>query len=82
MQIFIAGGTNGTNEPTEGSTRGPRRPKKLGQNVHHNSGVGVLCPHSKILCDLGQNVFGHFVLGYFVFWGKMSPSLHKHASGV
>ena len=48
--------------------------KKLGQNVHQNSGVGAICPPSKILCDLGHNVLGHFVLGHFVFLGKMSPS--------
>ena len=28
MQIFLADGRDGTNEPTEGSTRGPRGPKK------------------------------------------------------
>ena len=28
MQIFSAGRTDGTDEPTEGSTRGPRGPKK------------------------------------------------------
>ena len=29
IQIFLADGTNGrTDEPTEGSTRGPRGPKK------------------------------------------------------
>ena len=39
--------------------------KKLGQNVHQNSGVGTLCPPSKILCDLGQNVLGQNVLGAF-----------------
>ena len=27
MQIFLADGRDGTNEPTEGSTRGPRGPK-------------------------------------------------------
>ena len=39
--------------------------KKLGQNVHHNSGVGAICSPSKILCDLGQNVLGQNVLGAF-----------------
>ena len=29
MQIFLADGRDGTNEPTEGSTRGPRGPKKV-----------------------------------------------------
>ena len=39
--------------------------RKLGQNVHQNSGVGALCPPSKIVCDLGQNVLGQNVLGAF-----------------
>ena len=51
--------------------------RKLGQNVHQNSGVGAICPPSKILCDLGQNVLGQnvlgaFCLGAFCQWGKMS----------
>ena len=29
MQIFLADGRDGTNEPTEGSTRGPRGPKNV-----------------------------------------------------
>ena len=49
----------------------------LGQNVHHNSTVGAICPPSKSLCDLGQNVLGQNVLGAFCLgsfcpWGKMS----------
>ena len=56
------------------------RKKKLGQNVHYNSGLGAICPPSKICVILGKMSWGkmslrHFVLGYFVFWGKMSPSL-------
>ena len=50
---------------------------KVGQNVHHNSTVGAICPPSKSLCDLGrnvlgQNVLGAFCLGAFCPWGKMS----------
>ena len=39
--------------------------KKLGLNVHHHSGVRAICPPSKILCDLGQNVLGQNVPGAF-----------------
>ena len=44
--------------------------KKVGGNVHQNSGVGAICPPSKILCDLGQNVMGQNVLGAFCLLGQ------------
>ena len=42
MQIFSAGRTDGTDEPTEGSTRGPRGPKKEGGKLLQLTGDNLM----------------------------------------
>ena len=38
IQIFLADGTDGRDGPTEGSTRGPRGPKKCSHGIARNHG--------------------------------------------
>ena len=61
MQIFSAG-RDGTNKPTEGSTRGPRGPKKkcnFNFSVIVPSNIMVIC----IPSDVRENTFlFHFSL--------------------